>query len=76
MSTPCRLYPEKAKENPSNRYCQNFRGLYCVCQRPYPDPEDSLADEMLQCIICEDWYHLRHLGGNKDCAADAEEIIL
>lgn len=45
-----------------NAYNQNFSGTYCVCHRPYPDPEDPIPDEMIQCIICEDWYHSRHLG--------------
>ena len=43
------------------RYNQNFRGLYCICHRPYPDPEDTVPDEMIQCVICEDWLHGRHL---------------
>lgn len=43
------------------RYNQNFRGLYCTCHRPYPDIEDAIPDDMIQCIICEDWYHGRHL---------------
>lgn len=44
-----------------NKYNQNFSGTYCICHRPYPDEEDSINDEMIQCIICEDWYHGRHL---------------
>ena len=43
------------------RYNQNFRGLYCTCSRPYPDPEDPVPDQMIQCILCEDWFHGRHL---------------
>ena len=42
-------------------YNQNFKGVYCTCHRPYPDPEDETPDQMIQCIICEDWYHGRHL---------------
>ena len=45
----------------NSRYNQNFKGLYCTCHRPYPDPEDPVEDEMIQCIVCEDWYHGRHL---------------
>ena len=36
--------------------------MYCTCHRPYPDPEDPVDDEMIQCVVCEDWYHGRHLG--------------
>ena len=34
--------------------------MYCVCSRPYPDPDcppELEGDEMIQCIICEDWFH-------------------
>uniref|UniRef100_A0A1B0D1C4 Uncharacterized protein n=1 Tax=Phlebotomus papatasi TaxID=29031 RepID=A0A1B0D1C4_PHLPP len=57
----CSLEPEKSAENTENRYNQNFSGLYCSCHRPYPDPDDPIEDEMIQCIICEDWLHCRHL---------------
>uniref|UniRef100_A0A182NEF1 UBR-type domain-containing protein n=1 Tax=Anopheles dirus TaxID=7168 RepID=A0A182NEF1_9DIPT len=57
----CKLEPRKEEENSRNRYNQNFSGLYCTCHRPYPDPEDEVADEMAQCVVCEDWYHMRHL---------------
>ncbi|PAA91878.1 hypothetical protein BOX15_Mlig009613g3, partial [Macrostomum lignano] len=48
--------------NYDNKYNQNFAGLYCICSRPYPDPDGQLAnEEMLQCTVCEDWYHSCHL---------------
>ena len=34
---------DKEKENVENKYNQNFRGLYCTCRRPYPDPEDDVS---------------------------------
>ncbi|XP_050300198.1 putative E3 ubiquitin-protein ligase UBR7 [Anthonomus grandis grandis] len=58
----CVLNNEKTDMNELNVYNQNFAGTYCVCHRPFPDPEDPIPDEMIQCIICEDWYHSRHLG--------------
>ncbi|KAF7270875.1 hypothetical protein GWI33_016178 [Rhynchophorus ferrugineus] len=58
----CTLIEEKSPTNDLNIYNQNFSGTYCVCHRPYPDPEDPVPDEMIQCILCEDWYHSRHLG--------------
>ncbi|XP_055683187.1 putative E3 ubiquitin-protein ligase UBR7 [Lutzomyia longipalpis] len=57
----CSLEQDKSGENTENRYNQNFSGLYCSCHRPYPDPDDPIEDEMIQCIICEDWLHCRHL---------------
>ena len=29
--------------NPKNKYNHNFRGLYCTCDRPYPDEEDEVG---------------------------------
>uniref|UniRef100_A0A8C5GYB5 Putative E3 ubiquitin-protein ligase UBR7 n=1 Tax=Gouania willdenowi TaxID=441366 RepID=A0A8C5GYB5_GOUWI len=58
----CKLLPDKDDDNAENKYSQNFFGLYCVCSRPYPDPEDQVEDEMIQCVVCEDWLHGRHLG--------------
>ena len=36
------------------RYNQNFNGDYCICHRPYPDPEDKVEDEMIQVIFQDD----------------------
>uniref|UniRef100_G1NY67 Putative E3 ubiquitin-protein ligase UBR7 n=1 Tax=Myotis lucifugus TaxID=59463 RepID=G1NY67_MYOLU len=58
----CKLFPDKAKINSGNKYNDNFFGLYCICKRPYPDPDDEIPDEMIQCVVCEDWFHGRHLG--------------
>ncbi|CAF89530.1 unnamed protein product, partial [Tetraodon nigroviridis] len=58
----CKLFPEKDSVNSLNKYSQNFFGLYCTCSRPYPDPDDQVEDEMIQCVVCEDWLHGRHLG--------------
>ncbi|GLH09794.1 Putative E3 ubiquitin-protein ligase UBR7 [Gryllus bimaculatus] len=55
----CILEPNKARINDQNSYNQNFGGVYCLCKRPYPDPEDDSGDIMIQCIVCEDWYHER-----------------
>lgn len=57
----CLLEPIKFGINEENQYNQNFSGKYCTCERPYPDPEDSILDEMIQCSVCEDWHHGRHL---------------
>lgn len=60
----CTLEPNKDSLNEHNSYNHNFSGLYCTCRRPYPDPEDMVPDDMIQCIICEDWFHSRHLSGS------------
>lgn len=66
----CNLDASKSQTNVENRYNQNFDGVYCTCSRPYPDPEASVEDEMLQCIICEDWYHSKHLECEKAVPGD------
>ncbi|KAK3917686.1 Putative E3 ubiquitin-protein ligase [Frankliniella fusca] len=70
----CNLEPVK-EENDKNKYNQNFKGVYCTCKRPYPDPEDTNDDEMIQCIMCEDWYHGRHLGVNNAIPKDYGEMV-
>ncbi|KAJ1519581.1 hypothetical protein ONE63_004856 [Megalurothrips usitatus] len=70
----CNLEPGK-EINEKNKYNQNFLGVYCTCKRPYPDPEDTNDDEMIQCIMCEDWYHGRHLGVNKAVPSEYGEMI-
>lgn len=71
----CKLFPEKAKVNASNKYNDNFFGLYCVCKRPYPDPDDEIPDEMIQCVVCEDWFHGRHLGAAPPESGDFQEMV-
>lgn len=58
----CKLFPNKDVENLENSYNHNFKGLYCTCNRPYPDPDAEEQVEMIQCCICEDWFHEEHLG--------------
>ncbi|XP_016970688.2 putative E3 ubiquitin-protein ligase UBR7 [Drosophila rhopaloa] len=60
----CSLNPQVEGVQPRNEenlYNQNFQGLYCKCKRPYPDPDRTVEEVMLQCAICEDWYHLPHM---------------
>lgn len=44
----CTLNNDKNDLNDLNSYNQNFSGMYCVCHRPFPDPEDPVPDEMIQ----------------------------
>ncbi|KAL0601539.1 putative E3 ubiquitin-protein ligase UBR7 [Plecturocebus cupreus] len=71
----CKLFPDKAKVNSGNKYNDNFFGLYCICKRPYPDPEDEIPDEMIQCVVCEDWFHGRHLGAIPPESGDFQEMV-
>ncbi|XP_076873739.1 putative E3 ubiquitin-protein ligase UBR7 isoform X2 [Brachyhypopomus gauderio] len=71
----CKLFPEKEKMNSGNKYSHNFFGLYCTCDRPYPDPEDEVPDEMIQCVVCEDWLHGRHLGSLVPDCVELHEMI-
>ncbi|AMD21905.1 HFR050Wp [Eremothecium sinecaudum] len=56
----CQLRKNTTPDIPdySNRYGQNFRGLFCSCHSEY-DPSSSMV--MVQCLLgleCnEDWYH-------------------
>lgn len=57
----CKLSPNKDVENIENSYNHNFNGLYCTCNRPYPDPDLQEQEEMIQCCMCEDWFHEEHI---------------
>lgn len=52
---------DKAQTNARNTYSQNYGGVYCICHRPYPDPELTTTEVMVQCVICEDWLHEEHI---------------
>lgn len=58
----CKLFPNKDVENAENLYNHNFKGKYCICGGLYPDPDLEEQVEMIQCCICEDWFHEEHLG--------------
>ncbi|KAL1463272.1 hypothetical protein WDU94_015039 [Cyamophila willieti] len=65
----CNLEPVKDAVNINNVYNQNFKGKYCSCSRPYPDDDNPNSDEMIQCALCEDWYHTGHLGNDSSVPA-------
>ncbi|XP_013877133.1 putative E3 ubiquitin-protein ligase UBR7, partial [Austrofundulus limnaeus] len=71
----CKLYHEKDDTNSQNKYNHNFLGVYCTCRRPYPDPDDQVEDEMIQCVVCEDWLHGRHLGCVVPDCVELQEMI-
>jgi len=73
FTSACQLEPVKPEANDLNIYNQNFKGLYCICQRPYPDSGNT--DEMIQCIVCEDWFHSKHLGTKDMNPEDYSEMI-
>jgi len=59
MNNALYFFQIKDDVNEKNEYNQNYKGLYCICERPHPDPEDKVEDVMIQCVVCEDWYHGR-----------------
>ncbi|KAL3652775.1 hypothetical protein CASFOL_002456 [Castilleja foliolosa] len=58
----CKLLASKDVENSNNLYNHNFKGTYCTCDLPFPDPNAEEQEEMIQCCICEDWFHEDHIG--------------
>ncbi|XP_077477263.1 putative E3 ubiquitin-protein ligase UBR7 isoform X2 [Stigmatopora argus] len=71
----CRLTAAKDEENAKNVYNHNFVGRYCSCDRPYPDADDQVNDEMIQCVVCEDWFHTRHLGCTVTEPEELQEMV-
>ncbi|DAZ96817.1 TPA: hypothetical protein N0F65_007078 [Lagenidium giganteum] len=70
---PCKLFADKPPVNDQNKYSQNFFGTYCTCHRPYPDPERTTPEVMVQCVICEDWLHEEHVFPSEGDAASSVE---
>ena len=79
----CAIDKNKEYENYENEYNHNYIGKYCSC-----DEEDN-GSEMIQCFICEDWFHVEHLDvmyGNdtinhgelicKECFTNKMSVIL
>lgn len=58
----CKILASKDAENSNNVYNHNFKSTYCTCNLPYPDPNAEEQVEMIQCCICEDWFHEEHIG--------------
>ena len=52
---PC----EKDYTNPDNRYSETFFDIYCHCKKPYSS--EDIKNFMIQCYVCEDWFHNHHL---------------
>ncbi|KAF9948438.1 hypothetical protein BGZ72_009657 [Mortierella alpina] len=54
--TPCKLDAKPAgATNELNQYNHNYLGRFCWCDIQYdPVKEEST---MLQCVVCEDWFH-------------------
>lgn len=59
----CALQAEKAPENVDNVYNHNFAGEYCYCNGQY----DAESDVMVNCILCQDWYHAASEGKPAGC---------
>ncbi|KAK9474336.1 uncharacterized protein V1510DRAFT_374023 [Dipodascopsis tothii] len=60
-----RNFDELAVPSSSNRYCHNFAGRFCACDREYD--VDAERGTMYQCLlgdVCnEDWYHAECIMG-------------
>ncbi|KAI1306274.1 hypothetical protein EDD11_004828 [Mortierella claussenii] len=55
-TTKCTIDPKPAGSiNELNQYNHNYLGKFCWCDIQYdPAKEEST---MLQCVVCEDWFH-------------------
>lgn len=71
----CRLHANKDGRNVKNSYNHNYSGRYCSCDRPYPDTDDQVNDEMVQCVVCEDWFHEKHLQAPPLCCDSLTEMV-
>ncbi|GJD09007.1 Putative E3 ubiquitin-protein ligase UBR7 [Galdieria sulphuraria] len=54
MHNTCKLFPDKPATNETNKYNHNFWNRFCYCEKEYSED----AEDMIQCFVCEDWYHV------------------
>lgn len=63
---PCTLTESKDAFNQGNKYesksKHNFFGRFCTCDQFYL-ADDKEQSDMLQCQVCEDWFHENCLVG-------------
>jgi E3 ubiquitin-protein ligase UBR7 len=59
---PCSLKKGPAVEDSTNNvYNHNFDGTFCHCALPFNEDEEDEDTTMIQCLVCEDWFHDRCL---------------
>ena len=54
IDIPCSFNNNKEPVNSFNLYNHNYENKFCYCGK-------EEEDEMIQCTLCEDWYHCEHL---------------
>jgi E3 ubiquitin-protein ligase UBR7 len=54
-NTDCTLHKGTVAGNASNTYGQNFEAKFCRCHSAYNPKRER--ETMVQCVVCEDWYH-------------------
>ena len=57
----CQLCSQKDDENLNNQYNQNYFGKYCYCNLKYDG-----VQPMVECLICQNWFHFDHLHPPRD----------
>ncbi|KAG6890036.1 hypothetical protein C0995_012493 [Termitomyces sp. Mi166 len=55
ITRACTLHKTLEEVNASNTYGPNFKAQFCRCGRPYDARTEQ--ETMIQCLICEDWFH-------------------
>ncbi|KAJ3402594.1 hypothetical protein HDU80_004926 [Chytriomyces hyalinus] len=56
--------------NELNTYDDTFKGIFCYCKELYDYEKEAVANSvMLQCCLCEDWFHDRCI---KNCLPEGE----
>jgi hypothetical protein len=70
----CQLTNEKEYSNAKNKYNRNYYDLYCHCNLPHD--QETIDQYMIQCFVCEDWYHNTHLNPTETSNDIDEKYLL
>ncbi|KAJ3304873.1 hypothetical protein HDV03_002255 [Kappamyces sp. JEL0829] len=61
--------PEESRSaSAANKYNHNFKGINCYCKLLHDDAKETR--EMIQCLVCEDWFHDSCIGEKPSFPAD------
>ncbi|KAJ3075613.1 hypothetical protein HDU98_007424 [Podochytrium sp. JEL0797] len=63
-SQECCLKKARPTRTTTNKHNHNFTGTFCFCNKNYNVDTEDKDSFMLQCLLCQDWFHDKCIGTN------------